>query len=551
MPSAPATICCFVVEKILRPAHSVFLLPSTFFEAYSSLSSQPHRQTMTAFPLDSPPESFSTNSSRFVLLSAPSALTATLCAVLESDVCASDASGHGSQDTMTVFHALEAPSISVSDYVSRVSKYVFCSEACLVTAYHYLTLAVRRHSNLSLSSLTVHRLLITAVVLACKYLDDTSYNLSYYARVGGLPSSELANLEIHMLRMLDFRLDVSVEHYAAIEASLIARVSRLAAPDVMAISPPQVASLACKARNLLDEACIPTLMPTSPLPFSDDDDAPSSKFTCYAPCSIPDSNSSDHSALPSSPVSSDAASDSLSRNSSSDSLSHAVWTSHASQPIDASHAGAAVEATSYVGRSTQPTGLLPPHGPSAVPCTRYSSYGTRTWRRDVRGPVAPNFSSSAMPTNPRTGFQGNLLPVRPVSMPVRTAPSAAMPPQPSKPMAPPRRTYHVHHHIYASQPQTSGMPGRSRSMPSALTHGYPQPSAHLSQTMPSVSNISSFSHSQHRYAQPSGHNRAFYGQGAVHPSNGFVRQSLDGYSSSQQEVYSRRGPGSTPITSIC
>lgn len=129
---------------------------------------------------------------------------------------------------MTVFHALEAPSISVRDYVHRLSKYAFCSPACLITAMYYMSRVVDTHANLALTSLTVHRLLITALVLACKYLDDMNYNLSYYAKVGGLPTKELANLELHMLRMLDFHLGIPVHLFNHLEATLVSRVAKLA-----------------------------------------------------------------------------------------------------------------------------------------------------------------------------------------------------------------------------------------------------------------------------------------------------------------------------------
>ena len=37
-----------------------------------------------------------------------------------------------------------------------------------------------------MTSLTVHRLLITAVMLAAKLMDDKYYNNAYYAKIGGV-----------------------------------------------------------------------------------------------------------------------------------------------------------------------------------------------------------------------------------------------------------------------------------------------------------------------------------------------------------------------------
>lgn len=190
----------------------------------------------------------------FNLVNAPAALTATLSAVLQAQVSRNDTLPPTPLHSMTVFHALEPPSISVADYVARVSKYVFCSEACLVAARAYVARCTERIPCLSLTSLTVHRLFITAVVLACKYHDDLSYNLTYYAKVGGLPAKELANLELHMLRALDFRLDVSVTQFTEAEQSLLEEVDALAAPDAFPMPTAPVVTLAHKARIALLDA---------------------------------------------------------------------------------------------------------------------------------------------------------------------------------------------------------------------------------------------------------------------------------------------------------
>lgn len=158
---------------------------------------------------------------KFSLITAPTALVTVLVANIQAQVSANDAKPPAPFEDMTVFHALEPPAISVADYVTRVSKYAFCSQACLVAAYHYINVAVKKDPKLALSSLSVHRLFVTAVILASKYFDDVSYNLPYYAKVGGLPYKELANLEVNLLRILDFRLDISAHKFVSIENQLV------------------------------------------------------------------------------------------------------------------------------------------------------------------------------------------------------------------------------------------------------------------------------------------------------------------------------------------
>lgn len=61
----------------------------------------------------------------------------------------------------------------------------------------------------TLSSLTCHRFIIASITVCSKGLCDTFCTNSLYARVGGIPVSELNVLEREFLRMIDWRLTVS------------------------------------------------------------------------------------------------------------------------------------------------------------------------------------------------------------------------------------------------------------------------------------------------------------------------------------------------------
>jgi len=50
----------------------------------------------------------------------------------------------------------------------------------------------------------VYRLFITSIVVAAKFLDDKYYKNSYYASVGGIPISTMNEMEVEMLKMLNF-----------------------------------------------------------------------------------------------------------------------------------------------------------------------------------------------------------------------------------------------------------------------------------------------------------------------------------------------------------
>eukprot|EP00499_Haloplacidia_sp_CaronLabIsolate_P012247 CAMPEP_0196772278 /NCGR_PEP_ID=MMETSP1104-20130614/2147_1 /TAXON_ID=33652 /ORGANISM="Cafeteria sp., Strain Caron Lab Isolate" /LENGTH=255 /DNA_ID=CAMNT_0042142411 /DNA_START=173 /DNA_END=937 /DNA_ORIENTATION=+ len=133
-----------------------------------------------------------------------------LASVLDRLVSSNDASGEGQE--ITRFHAQRVPSISVHDYLSRVQKYSACSAECFVLALIYIDRLIQMNSFV-VNSLNVHRVIITSVMLGAKFFDDQYYNNAYYARVGGVPTSEMNALEIEFLFLVNFSLHVTPEAY--------------------------------------------------------------------------------------------------------------------------------------------------------------------------------------------------------------------------------------------------------------------------------------------------------------------------------------------------
>ena len=66
------------------------------------------------------------------------------------------------------------------------------SSTCLTNASEFNAgQVVQFNPDFVISSLNVHRLLITSIMLASKFFDDVYYNNAYYARVGGISNTEV------------------------------------------------------------------------------------------------------------------------------------------------------------------------------------------------------------------------------------------------------------------------------------------------------------------------------------------------------------------------
>lgn len=78
-----------------------------------------------------------------------------------------------------------------------------------------------------LTALNVHRVVITAVLLAAKFFDDAYYNNAYYAKVGGVLVSEMNSLEVEFLFRINFSLRVVPEVFQKYRAELVSHASSI------------------------------------------------------------------------------------------------------------------------------------------------------------------------------------------------------------------------------------------------------------------------------------------------------------------------------------
>lgn len=190
------------------------------------------------------------------------------------------------QELVTVFHASRIPSLTIPDYMKRLSRYFNCSNECYVIALVYLericcgkTLngssdvktplenltftgsmvgsnskkIVQGKSNAGVvhnpsyinkdtgkddysdcfsslgqlgvvgdslvypepNSYTIHRLILTSLIIASKYHDDLYCSNTYYGKVGGVHPDELNALELAFLKLLKWQTYIKPEEYEA------------------------------------------------------------------------------------------------------------------------------------------------------------------------------------------------------------------------------------------------------------------------------------------------------------------------------------------------
>lgn len=108
---------------------------------------------------------------------------------------------------------IEAFAASKFKFNIGIFMYMKCSMKCYVIAMILLDRIQTRNPGFVISSNNIHKLLLSAIVVAAKYQDDDTYLNTYYAKIGGLTLAELNQLELEFLLMIEFEVYIDDEVY--------------------------------------------------------------------------------------------------------------------------------------------------------------------------------------------------------------------------------------------------------------------------------------------------------------------------------------------------
>eukprot|EP00301_Raphidiophrys_heterophryoidea_P017974 c2960_g1_i1.p1 GENE.c2960_g1_i1~~c2960_g1_i1.p1 ORF type:complete len:376 (-),score=81.90 c2960_g1_i1:258-1385(-) len=128
------------------------------------------------------------------------------------------------------------PSVTLLDYISRLEHHMKCDEHTLVIAAVLISRLEAHLNRPILSPKTVHKVAVTAIVVAKKLHEDKSVKNSLSCQIAGLPVAELNALETQFMKMLGFQLFVNVDQHTKFRAALL---TMMPSPQ---ISPPTTPS---------------------------------------------------------------------------------------------------------------------------------------------------------------------------------------------------------------------------------------------------------------------------------------------------------------------
>ena len=108
------------------------------------------------------------------------------------------------------FMLKKIPSISIKDFLFRLTKYSKICESTLVMILIYIDRMCHKY-NFKITYYNIYKLMLAAMVVAIKYNEDEFYTLDFYGKLGGISKFEMNILEYEFACMINFKLYITEE----------------------------------------------------------------------------------------------------------------------------------------------------------------------------------------------------------------------------------------------------------------------------------------------------------------------------------------------------
>lgn len=124
--------------------------------------------------------------------------------------------------SLRIFHGCGKMSQHTPDYyLNRIRRYMQCSPEAFVLAFLYIRRIINKtHIMPAFNNISFHRMFLAAIVVAAKFNDDRLFGQNFYAKMGGISTMDLDDLELTFLFTIKFDLNISVEEWKCLVAEL-------------------------------------------------------------------------------------------------------------------------------------------------------------------------------------------------------------------------------------------------------------------------------------------------------------------------------------------
>ena len=110
------------------------------------------------------------------------------------------------------FTSYKKPSLSIKDYLFRIQNYTEAEDNTIIIALMYID-RLSDISSILLTPFNVHRILFVSILLAIKYNEDIYFGFDFYAKIAGMPISDLKKMERDFVYLIKFKLFIDKEEF--------------------------------------------------------------------------------------------------------------------------------------------------------------------------------------------------------------------------------------------------------------------------------------------------------------------------------------------------
>ena len=110
-----------------------------------------------------------------------------------------------SNKKIKLFMLKKIPSISINDYLLRLSKYSKLDKSTIIFILIYIDRICHKY-NFKINNYNIYKLILAAMVIAIKFNEDEYYTSSFYSKLGGISIIEMNQLEYEFATMINFNL---------------------------------------------------------------------------------------------------------------------------------------------------------------------------------------------------------------------------------------------------------------------------------------------------------------------------------------------------------
>lgn len=146
-------------------------------------------------------------------------LVQTISTILNNIILSQELSS-SSSEKINLFFLESVPSISISDYLTRIVSFTNMETSTLISSLIYID-RLCSNDNIKLSFYNIYSIISIALYLSIKFNEDTFCEEDFYAKVIGLSMSEISKTSLVFMKIIDYKLYISIEEYKIYEEYIL------------------------------------------------------------------------------------------------------------------------------------------------------------------------------------------------------------------------------------------------------------------------------------------------------------------------------------------